>query len=265
VSGGRTALAAASAGLVLGAALLALLVREPAPVPPPGVSGAGPAPLVAGPTPADPAPADPAPSPAAPPDGLVARARELIARGQGARDEAAEAALGDALEALLRDALAAGEPAARETAALWLAPAEPPGVQELGARLLGRAGSAPARERLVALARERGRAVEVRLHALRGLEGAPELGASGALVDLANDRRDDPGLRAFAAHLLGGAPGGAAFLEDLALDRQDDPQVRGAALEGLFAGPDLARARSVLAQVQDEPALVDVVAALRAR
>lgn len=261
----RQAAAGGAAGLGVGAAILAaLLAGDPAALAPAPAARAPGAPQAPPAAPAAPQTAPPVAPPVAGQPGLIERAREVVARGEGARDPAAEVAAGRDLEALLAEALR-GDALAQ--AAALLGPGEPRGVQEVGARLLQRVPGPDAHARLIALARDRGRAVEVRLQALRGLEGAApgDVEARSALAGLAEDRRDEPGLRAFAAHLLIGLPGGAALLEDIALDRQDDAQVRGAALAALFEGPDRARARAVLDQVRDDAALEGLVRDLAGR
>jgi hypothetical protein len=193
---------------------------------------------------------------------LVTQVGEIVRQGERAQDEQEEARAASALDAVIADTLARGEEALPDV--LRLAdPALPPGVQEVGVRLLGRLGTTPALEALAAIARGQA-AVPVKLLALRGLRGSSLPFARGALVDVAQDLKADLEVRAYALDLMRDLEGAESILYDVALDASDDPMVRRTALDALL---DLspARGREARAEVERDPKMAEVLGDLRDR
>lgn len=277
----RAAVAIGVLGVILVTGLIALVLgREPAldPVsPPPSVADAPP---TAPPPATEPVSVTPSPSPtrspitgpeAAPPPvatptatgvALVEQVREVVRRGEGAADAAAEQAAARDLSRVLADLEARGE-AALPDARLLIARDAPPGVQEVGARVLARIGTVPALEALAELARG-GAAGPARLQALRALRASTLPFARGALLDVALDRGADVEVRAYALDLMRDVAGAESTLHDIAADREEAPQVRAVALDALLA-LDPARGRAVLAEVGADEALRPYLEALRQR
>lgn len=202
--------------------------------------------------------APPATSEAAPTGpALAAEVARIVREGEGAKTEADERRAALALEQLLEGVGARGEAALGDVAPL-VEPAAPPGVQEVGVRLLVRVGGADALRRLAALAGAPRSATPARLLALRALDGAPASGrtlARSTIVSVLR-ARGDAEVRAFAASVLADDAGVEDDLAAVVGDRSDELAVRAAAHEAL-AALDPTRARRALDAVKDDPALAE--------
>ncbi len=265
-----------AAAAALAAVIAALLGGEPSapspsvpPPPPPQTApprpapDAGPPPPLAPPSPA--APADEAPADEAPVEELAgealrARVRAIVAQGEGAADGAAELAAAKALQEVLEGVAGRGDQGVAEALAL-LAPGEAPGVQEVGARLLGRIGGRRAIERLGDLGLDASAPPSVRLLALRALARLDGAYAQGVVADVVHTA-GDLGVRAFAMDQV--EPSAASALEDVARDEADDPQARFYALQVLYR-VDRRRAERVHKAVAGDPALGQLLGELETR
>ncbi len=188
---------------------------------------------------------------------LAAQVARIVRDGEGAKTEAAERQAAQALERLLEEVGARGEAGLGDVASL-VEPTAPPGVQEVGVRLLARVGGADALRRLAALAAAPRSATPARLLALRGLDTAPASGrtlARSTIVSVLR-ARGEAEVRAFAASLLADDAGAEDDLAAVVGDRSDELAVRAAAHEAL-AALDPTRARRTLDAVKDDPALTE--------
>ncbi len=268
---GAIGAAAAAVVAVVAAGLLLLGGGDGPPVRPPVTSApVGPAtePPVSGPKLAPPPrPGDPVrPATGTPAAGteaaaagpaLAAQVARIVRDGEGAKTEADERAAAQALERLLEEVGARGEAGLGDVASL-VEPSAPPGVQEVGVRLLARVGGADALRRLAALAAAPRSATPARLLALRALDTAPASGrtlARSTIVSVLR-ARGDAEVRAFAASLLADDAGVEDDLAAVVGDRSDELAVRAAAHEAL-AVLDPTRARRALDAVKDDPALAE--------
>lgn len=188
---------------------------------------------------------------------LAAQVARIVRDGEGAKTEADERAAAQALERLLEEVGKRGEPAVGDVSSL-VEPAAPPGVQEVGVRLLVRIGGADALRRVAALAGAPRSATPARLLALRALDGAPASARTLARSTIVSAlrARGDAEVRAFAASLLSDEAGAEDDLAAVVADRSDELAVRAAAHEAL-AALDPTRARRTLDAVKDDPALAE--------
>lgn len=193
---------------------------------------------------------------------LLAQVREIVARGERAADDAGERAAAGDLAKVLADLAARGDAAVDDARAL-LEPSAPPGVQEVGARVLGSIGTQRALEALSAFACTRG-PVPPRLQALRGLKASSLPFARGALLDVALDANADPETRAYALDLMRDVVGAEEALYQLATKTTELPEVRAAALDALLT-LEPARGREALKEVGGDPELAPYLEGLRDR